>query len=70
MVTVPAGLLGQVIGQDTELDGDGNPQIRQRVARTGPVSPYLADALLVDHLVAPHRNSSRSGRASEYRGGR
>jgi hypothetical protein len=37
-VTAPAGLLDQVIGQDTEVDGDGNPQIRQGVARDRVIS--------------------------------
>ena len=37
-VTTPAGLLEQVIGQDTEVDGDGNPQIRQGVARDRVIS--------------------------------
>ena len=37
-VSATAGLLEQVIGQDTELDGDGNPQIRQGVARDRVIS--------------------------------
>lgn len=37
-VTTTTELLGQVIGQDTEVDGDGNLQIRQGVARDRVIS--------------------------------